>query len=795
MVQTNKEEDIVFNDDLHVHYSSYCADRNILPITKSTLGMTLLRLFPDCGLGRRHKGNRQTNKYKSLKFQRLDERVNHLDLNLPEYCESNISEGIFSLIIPTKETCNSETVNVIYCVHMDTHTMSMKVLGKSIDVDRFGFCPDVTLDQIWVNGKVLITNHLRFCHGLEGTFPKDSSVPVQKTWNTISGTICDCTLRTHSHKCKVVLPFNSPHVNEACSNCKHDLKLLCVYKKKKEQEALNENKEDSNVKKDAIEECTCKCPKHEMCGEFNPSIFLKEEHHEKLLEVIDKLMPNAPQFKHLFKSQLRNATHKDPRQRKWDPVIISAALNLWAKSPSLYKDFRNFGLVVLPSTETLRKRKNAVRQSPGIVENNIKWMLHEANMKNIKPEARRGGLLLDEMSIQHDLQVVHRGEEWELIGAIDLGPLVNNLEQVVTRHREVKLATHALAFMFLAYGGFRWPVAYFGTNNASPHQLYFTFLQLVSKLSEYEFQVDYCMLDGSSMNRSFTSLLFPDNPRKYNFMTKNPCDLNSTISIIQDIKHCLKKIRNGILSSSTGEKPIRTLQLDGKFILWSHFQSAYDHNCRHSLKDKVKFTRNHFYPTQTEKMRNHLATDVLSSNMLQLMSSYQCSLEKSNTLDSTVKLLKHTSMLVNVFCEDFKPIESSDDSRINTLLEVMNFFIHWEKQFSTPKDIKKHLFSWQTRDDIISSITGIIEVVRKVTPLKLSVHPGRFNSDVLENFFGQIRSQNGQNQNPGLWQFGPSTNTNILTGNTVSTHRNFNSSGVGESYKGIAPPPAKIFRK
>ena len=46
-----------------------------------------------------------------------------------------------------------------------------------------------------------------------------------------------------------------------------------------------------------------------------------------------------------------------------------------------------------------------------------------------------GFLLLDEMSIQQDLTVLKKGEYWELIGGVDLGPLVNDLEQISTKKR------------------------------------------------------------------------------------------------------------------------------------------------------------------------------------------------------------------------------------------------------------------------------------------------------------------------------------------------------------------------
>ena len=45
--------------------------------------------------------------------------------------------------------------------------------------------------------------------------------------------------------------------------------------------------------------------------------------------------------------------------RRWDPVIISIALNMWAKSPGAYKDLVHGGTLVLPSQETLRLHKNS----------------------------------------------------------------------------------------------------------------------------------------------------------------------------------------------------------------------------------------------------------------------------------------------------------------------------------------------------------------------------------------------------------------------------------------------------
>ena len=65
------------------------------------------------------------------------------------------------------------------------------------------------------------------------------------------------------------------------------------------------------------------------------------------------------------------------------------------------------------------------------------------------------------MSIQEDLQVVKRGKNWSLVGAVDLGVMVNSLDAITTNRKICKLANHSFQFMYVSFNGFRWPVAYF----------------------------------------------------------------------------------------------------------------------------------------------------------------------------------------------------------------------------------------------------------------------------------------------------------------------------------------------
>ena len=52
-----------------------------------------------------------------------------------------------------------------------------------------------------------------------------------------------------------------------------------------------------------------------------------------------------------------------------------------------------------------RNYKNCVRQKPGFQLDNLEWMKSEAERRSLPSMGYRGGLLIDEMSVQDDLQV------------------------------------------------------------------------------------------------------------------------------------------------------------------------------------------------------------------------------------------------------------------------------------------------------------------------------------------------------------------------------------------------------
>lgn len=213
-----------------------------------------------------------------------------------------------------------------------------------------------------------------------------------------------------------------------------------------------------------------------------------------------------------------------------------------------------------------------------------------------------GFILLDEMSVQEDLQVVKKGDDWQIVGSVDLGPLVNNLDNFFHTQKG-KLATHCFQYMYVSYSGFRWPVCYFASDNVNGHSIYLTLWPLISKLQTYGFNVHAAIMDGSSNNRQFMRIVVnSDKARLDRFTTRNPFNVRQKLILVQDIKHCFKKLRNSILSSGCDVKSKRKLMWRGYIIIWEHFVAAYKYNCKGDLRIYRKLTKEHIELNAQAKM-------------------------------------------------------------------------------------------------------------------------------------------------------------------------------------------------
>jgi hypothetical protein len=239
----------------------------------------------------------------------------------------------------------------------------------------------------------------------------------------------------------------------------------------------------------------------------------------------------------------------------------------------------------------------------------------------------------------------------------------------------------------------------------------------------------------------------------------------------------------------------RHLTLDGRAIVWEHFENVFKFNSESGLRIHRKLTKEHIDLSGSLKTRNKLAEEVLNNDMLFVMKAYQATLDDPAVLSATIKLLENTAPLVEIF-HDKRPISSLADERLQQLRNIVDFFNNWEDQVSKSKlyVASKHLITQDTRDDLNSSIVGFLSLCKLRLGKGNSITPAYLNSDLIENHFCQQRGiRNGLNTNPTLAQYGTGNNAIVLGQTTVSGKSN---SGVrGSFYKATTPCPLNRSKK
>lgn len=472
----------------------------------------------------------------------------------------------------------------------------------------------------------------------------------------------------------------------------------------------------------------------------SPTISLSTEDNKDMEQLMQLVLPGASEeLKVLIQSQRSALLSPDKRQVRWDKDLLRLCLSLYSRCPAAYHELSSSGFLRLPSGRLLSYYKNTVDQKPGLNHEVFDWMLKEANRLAIAGDQRCGGLLIDEMRIQPGLQVSKEGSTFKLTGFTSLGEECKSIAALKTGCSQ-ELANYVLQVSFLGFNGFRFPIAHFPTKQASCTDLQAIVWETVSRLTSFGFETLYINLDGAIQNRQFLKINFPDiDPCTNFYLCKHPLARFQKMAFIMDYSHTAKKIRNSLVGSCTGEKPLRTLQNEhGDLILWSHWRKCYEWDCSNTIPLHQKLTESHMEPSATDKMRNHLAEEVLNAEMLYVFQMFvEAQPENERSLYSFTKdFLCKTSLLIKIF-RDKRPVCSLDDARLDQLKNVWGFFKTWESKSRK----EKHLMTRETREDLDSTIMGFVGLVRLVKQLRpsISIVPAGINSDAIENHFCQQR--------------------------------------------------------
>ena len=263
---------------------------------------------------------------------------------------------------------------------------------------------------------------------------------------------------------------------------------------------------------------------------------------------------------------------------------------------------------------------------------------------------------------------------------------------------------------------------------------------------------------------------------------KSPCNFDETVVFMMDYSHMMKKIRNNILKSGIKKESTRNLMLPNDDIIqWQMWIDCYQWDQHNALQIHRRLTNEHIFPPQQSKMRNHLAEEVLNSDMLHLFLQYQSYLgSKGSVLNGAIQLLRQTSKLITIF-RDTNPITNLNDSRLTQTQEVLSWFGEWKTGIQdrsvSNKEKASCLMSAQCMEDIDSCLIGFLDLCSKLLCNTKSssfyITPAFINSDVIENEFNQQRSTyNGANTNPNALQYRRSLNSIIIGQTAISKKGN-----------------------
>lgn len=91
-------------------------------------------------------------------------------------------------------------------------------------------------------------------------------------------------------------------------------------------------------------------------------------------------------------------------------LLLHSQVEAVTKSKQAYRwDMRLVRLrdfLILPSGRTLQRYKNKVLQHAGVVADNLDWMQESAKKQAVPAIGYKGGIVVDEMTIQEDIQVI-----------------------------------------------------------------------------------------------------------------------------------------------------------------------------------------------------------------------------------------------------------------------------------------------------------------------------------------------------------------------------------------------------
>ncbi|XP_064468483.1 uncharacterized protein LOC135379168 [Ornithodoros turicata] len=420
---------------------------------------------------------------------------------------------------------------------------------------------------------------------------------------------------------------------------------------------------------------------------------------------------------------------------------------LWnARSPAAYRYVRDAKFLKLPSLSTL-KRYVGPCTGDAVTSLIQQRLVQEAGRHG--PEALRGSLILDEMSIEQCESYQRQGDV--VHGLVDLGGRERELGL------ETTLATHLLCFIFVGLSTqYRIPVSYYFTKALNGDQAYHLVLDVMAAVQEAGFFVCRVVADNHATNCSAFARLAGG---KIAPVIDHPLDVQAPRRLLFlsfDYCHIIKNIRSQFLDNK------RLLCNNGCYILPKYIRQMYDIQNRigGAFRPARCLTRKHLYPSNFEKMNVKRAVEIFSPPVtaaLRYLQEYGDSLGHHGFDDSlpTIEFMelvykwfvlhnvKSTTRHIFTRDEVRMPFYDADDERLHWLeSDVLAYFNVW----AATSPAKAAFLTDATYEAFVITTKATVLCTRNLLDSGFHyVLTGKFSSDAVESLFSSIRQLNGAN--------------------------------------------------
>ena len=416
--------------------------------------------------------------------------------------------------------------------------------------------------------------------------------------------------------------------------------------------------------------------------------------------------------------------------RRYSPEMKSLAISLFHASGKAYRLLSK--LFILPTRSSLRNYISKMPTEAGISQATINTL--KQKVSQMSDMEKLCSLCMDEISLKTHL--FYSIPKDKIVGLEDFGG----------GYRTNKVATSALVLLARSISG-KWkqPIGYVLVNGACPTDILEDVMkEALDKLQQIGLNVVVVMSDMGSNFHSFANRMGVTRDKPW--FTHN----NKTYFLMFDPPHLLKCVRNNLMKY--------TFKFDGYVAVWNDVENFYQKDISLTIRAAPKLTEKHIHPNNFAKMRVKYATQVLSHTVAAAICTYVSVGGLPSSAMGTAELLSRFDSIFDCFnsstlhtTKKLRCAVNEKTSHIEYLKESITFIKNL-KVFQGDKDVTgriKCLHGWLVT---INALILIWSKLKSNHQFKF-LFTRRLNTDPLENFFGTIRQQGGNSDNPTPVQF------------------------------------------